>query len=106
MNTLRNVSIVCAAMLALVVVTAPARAVEDTVLPQISTLTAKVGKYIAAELKAQMLEALGAPRPARVRHSPTVLVAEDNVMVVVASRLPAEEPVHLAAADAPAKVRL
>jgi hypothetical protein len=108
MNTLKTIVLACVTALTVAASMTPARAVEnvESVLPQISALTAKVGKYIAAELKAQMVEALSMPRAQTVRRTPTVLVTEDSLMVVVASRLPPEQSATVASVNTSVNVRL
>ena len=51
-------------------------------------MTAEVSKAIAADVAAQLRNALKAPRATRVRQAPSVTVIETETVVVEASRLP------------------
>jgi hypothetical protein len=92
MNTLNKMTVgVFLSVLALAS-SAPARTTEafGVTLPEISVATAEVSKLIATEMKELMYKALSAPRPVRVRQSPTVSVYEPiESMLVTATRLPA-----------------
>ena len=62
-------------------------------LPNVGTVTAEVGKIVAADLTAYLRNALGAPRVTRPRQSPTVTIqqietATMETITVVATRLP------------------
>jgi hypothetical protein len=91
MNTLKKFSMgVVLGVLALTATTTPANAAElfGIGLPELSTVTAEVSKTIAAEMTAQLRNALKTPRPTRVRRPPSVRVIETAEVVVEASRLP------------------
>lgn len=60
-------------------------------LPNVAALTAEVGKAIASDLTSYLGNALKAPRATRTRQSPSVSIEAIETVVVVASRLPAEE---------------
>lgn len=76
-------------------------------LPELATMTAEVGESIAAGVRVQMRDALNAPRPARIRRSPSVFISEiSDVVVVAATRLPPVEPLRVAKAARTAKVRM
>jgi hypothetical protein len=57
-------------------------------VPNVSKVTAEVSRFIANELAAQLRQALNAPRQARVRRSPQVIVEETAGVIVTATRLP------------------
>lgn len=69
---------------------APAQAATPFALsmPGISVLTNQVGEQIAAALKAQLAEAIAAPRLQRSAHTASVIITESNAVVVEATRLP------------------
>jgi hypothetical protein len=59
----------------------------------LSAATAEVGKAIAADLTAYLRKALKAPRVSRPRQSPSVSIQAIETVVVVATRLPAQQDV-------------
>ena len=70
---------------------------------------AEISKTIAADVTAQLRNALKAPRATRVRRPPSVRVIEREEVVVVASRLPPlddSESERVRTAQVPAQVRL
>ena len=91
MNTLRKFSMgVVLGVLAVNATTTPANAADlfGVSLPELSTVTAEVSKMIAADMTAQLRNALNAPRKTHVRRPPSVRVIETAEVVVEASRLP------------------
>lgn len=79
-------------------------------LPDISTVTAEVGKAIAVDLAAHLRNAPKAPRARRTRQSPSVSIEAMETVVVVATRLPSldqsSEQEMTRTAQAPWQVRL
>lgn len=57
-------------------------------MPEVSQLTAQVGARIAAELKAELVQALAAPRASRSTRTASVIITESNAVTVEATRLP------------------
>lgn len=57
-------------------------------LPEVSVLTARVGEGIAEQLRAQLVQAVAAPRVARSARTASVVITESNAVVVEATRLP------------------
>ena len=78
MNTLKKFSMgVVMGVLALTATTTSANAAGFGVnLPELSTVMAEISKTIAADVTAQLRNALKAPRATRVRRPPSVRVIE------------------------------
>jgi hypothetical protein len=103
MNILKNMSVVGLFGMLAVGSVAPAQAnpLLDSLLPQLSSVTARAGEQIAAELKVQLARAIKAPRVTHPIRRASVTITEPNTVVVVATRLP---PLDVLAEASEAKV--
>jgi hypothetical protein len=106
MNTLQKMT-VAALLTSFALASNPARADVlgfSVSLPSIGSVTAEVGKMVAADLTASLRQAISAPRATRTRQSPSVTVSEVvetatmETVTVVATRLPPQATETLAQA--------
>jgi len=106
MNTLQKMT-VAALLTGFALASNPARADVlgfSVSLPSIGSVTAEVGKMVAADLTASLRQAISAPRATRTRQSPSVTVSEVvetapmETVTVVATRLPPQATETLAQA--------
>lgn len=78
-------------------------------VPDLSAVTAEVGKMVAADMTAFLRNAISAPRLTHKRQSPSVTILEMDpatieTVTVVASRLPSQATESLAQASTPTRL--
>lgn len=78
-------------------------------LPDVSAVTAEVGKMVAADMTSFLRNAISAPRLTRKHQSPSVTILEMDpatieTITVVATRLPPQATESLAQASTPTRL--